>query len=880
MNNFSRARHVVNLSAGGRLHRSGDLYTPAAQLGQILDGFKESGLTSMTLFFHGGLVNEQEAERFAKTFYAEIWENFESYPVFFIWESGPLESLESSLTDVFGSSPLFMQVLRKLMKHVARKLGRDVAEEALFAADMAGEHHLVMRALEDEELPAGSPARLSVLDPGEADAIAPADEQEVDQLLADLAADAAANESLQAIIDNAQQLEQIEAVESDWGTDSRVGFVAQEVLTELLARTGATGEPPTNKGDEESLELGLPDMTSLWFFVGKVFVATIRRFAEKTDHGFMGTILEEMYRNIYVDKIGKFLWDEMKENAQDAYAANPPEEPTDDFHGGTLFLNLLQAHMAEHGPIDLHLVGHSAGCIHICHCVDAIATLMDGDFTIKTVVFTAPACNLETFNRFLVPHFDIIEGFRIFDMNDELERQDPLVKWLPVVYPHSLLYLVSGLFEAQPDTTLLGLDRHLRGARYRNRAEVIAANAFLTRVGTSALVFSITPDDAPSGAVARFTSHYGVPGPVREEYTVGSIAAMIRPTPLTELVSMEIDVVAEFEPFLEPSAAVLLPVNSRTGHGGDDNGNAALSPGDFEPMPDDATNGLTVEPILEAIIGTNEIVDHAILAGLLLAGRSVARVVVSGVDGLYNLPPDQRAARWQLAAAAGNLFRGHGTGWVLGSARRVLITNNHVVPLVEAARTAKAEFGYERDLRVGARAQRILSLQPDELFITSPNMKFGGLDYTVVALREQLPATFGYLEPAPGVSASAAENIFIVQHPRGDPKAYALNHNRKVNLTDKYVAYVSDTEGGSSGSPLFDDRLRVIGIHHLGNHQVNVGSWQGLSNLGSRIEVVIADLVQQLHSQGQWDESRIVHWFGEGAVLGAWRAMVSEEIGT
>ena len=59
--------------------------------------------------------------------------------------------------------------------------------------------------------------------------------------------------------------------------------------------------------------------------------------------------------------------------------------------------------------------------------------------------------------------------FRMFTMTDDAERKDGL---LPVVYPRSLLYFVSGLLETGPDgkgepgDPLVGLSTLLRpGAR-------------------------------------------------------------------------------------------------------------------------------------------------------------------------------------------------------------------------------------------------------------------------------------------------------------------------------------------------------------------------------------------------------------------------------
>lgn len=249
-------------------------------------------------------------------------------------------------------------------------------------------------------------------------------------------------------------------------------------------------------------------------------------------------------------------------------------------------------------------------------------------------------------------------------------------------------------------------------------------------------------------------------------------------------------------------------------------------------------------------------------------------MVVRGVEALDTVAPDARAAAWQQAVASNALIQGYGTGWIFGNARRLLMTNNHVIPLPAAAQSAMAEFGYERDLRSGARPQSVLALDPAAFFLTSPNLQFGGLDYTLVAFVRQPGEELGFLEPVQGVTASNATNIFIVQHPRGDPKAYILNHNRKVNLTDRYVTYISDTLSGSSGSPLFNDSLRLVGIHHVGNYTVTIGSRSEQTNLGSRIEVIISDIVQQLQARA-FTEAQVAYWFGEGPVLNHWRTLTS-----
>lgn len=278
---------------------------------------------------------------------------------------------------------------------------------------------------------------------------------------------------------------------------------------------------------------------------------------------------------------------------------------------------------------------------------------------------------------------------------------------------------------------------------------------------------------------------------------------------------------------------------------------------------------MTADSVFEAIIGTNEIVDHGIVAGLIERGRSVARVRVRGHQELTNVSPEQIDTAWQNLAQTGRLRSFVGTGWIFGEARKVFLTNHHVLPIREAAATARLEFEYQRDLlRNTTSTGHVMHLRPEKLFLTSPTLKHKGLDYTAVALNEQAPEDLGFLEYKAGNSADFASLVYVVQHPGGDPKAYVVNHNRKINLNEQYLTYTCDTKGGSSGSPLFDENLNLIGIHHIGNHQVEVDGQKLYTNLGSRMEVVITDLAGQLSAAG-WDADRVEEWFGDGSALAA-----------
>lgn len=845
---MNRDQHVISLSTDGKLAQSGEAVSSRAQLAGILEAYAASGKPSMTLVFHGGMVDETEGLMIADSLYPHLMQSAETYPVFVVWRSGALELLAASLGEIVRDSSIFWPVLQKLLKHLEKKypaLGA-LIPDALQEADFAG------------ALPVGEIT-----------------DEEADALQRELAADPVAVAALESIVSNARSVTPNGAFEAEFAPllapRAETGYLSADLLREVQAQQAPAGV-------EADFGLGV----AAWAFAGRILKAVGARYLAGSDHGMPATVLEEIYRAMYADKIGRFLWDAMKANADGAYGENPAAGGDEaDLHGMTLFLQMLREHGLRNGAIPLNLVGHSAGGIHICHLVNHMLQTWGGDFALGKVILTAPACTTSLFAAQVAPALDRIGSLRIFNMQDELERADVLVRF---AYPHSLLYLVSGLLEEKPATPLLGLARHVRGKA--TKAKDVLAVRKLIDEGTITLVLSKSAADAVAGEQAGFVNHYGELGPMHDAATLASIVALLRPEPERNLQPLESIITQEMLPLLLPSADVMRAALTNSPdaggvHSTDDllawqlgGGPAASAPPDEARPAGDELLQLEMDDLFEAIIGENDLVDHRLVNGLVQAGKAVARIVVSGIADFSAVPPDERTAAWQAAVDANTLIRSYGTGWIFGASKRLVMTNNHVIPLVEAARTARAEFGYENSARGVARPQRTLALDPDAFFLTSPNLAFGGLDYTLVALNAEEQtlhaADLATLEPVQGITAATAKSIYIVQHPKGDPKAYVLNHNRKVNLSDHYLTYISDTLRGSSGSPLFNDDLRLVGIHHVGNYQVTIGTRVEQTNLGSRIEVILADIVAQLRTRNFTDD-QVLHWFGMGALYSLWR---------
>lgn len=170
------------------------------------------------------------------------------------------------------------------------------------------------------------------------------------------------------------------------------------------------------------------------------------RLSQQTDHGLYTTVIEELFRVLGLADIGKHVWDHIKGAASDAFSR--PD------HGGAVFLQNLNTYCQDHTP-HITLVGHSAGSIYICNFLQNAQNILPDNIKFD-IVLLAPACTYKLFADTLQACGDRIASIRIFALEDTLEQTDVIV---PNIYTRSLLYMVSGLFEAVPDTPILGMKR-------------------------------------------------------------------------------------------------------------------------------------------------------------------------------------------------------------------------------------------------------------------------------------------------------------------------------------------------------------------------------------------------------------------------------------
>ncbi len=98
----------------------------------------------------------------------------------------------------------------------------------------------------------------------------------------------------------------------------------------------------------------------------------------------------------------------------------------------------------------------------------------------------------------------------------------------------------------------------------------------------------------------------------------------------------------------------------------------------------------------------------------------------------------------------------------------------------------------------------------------------------------------------------AGEPVFIIQHPRGTRKRIVLFNNSIQQMYQKFFKYEADTDFGSSGSLVVNQRWQLVGLHHSMLAKLDIKGDQQLEvqgNLGTRMCAIVDFLKANKHNR-------------------------------
>lgn len=224
-----------------------------------------------------------------------------------------------------------------------------------------------------------------------------------------------------------------------------------------------------------------------------------------------------------------------------------------------------------------------------------------------------------------------------------------------------------------------------------------------------------------------------------------------------------------------------------------------------------------------------------------------------------------------------------GTGFMVSPT--LLLTNNHVLRNETDAANARVKFNYQLDHNGNDQQVDEYEADPDSFFVTD-----SALDYSLVRLKpktrirriargprapvsgrdegqegaaealivedddageaapvRRLPMwvihagnKWGFIPLRTSVVYAPGQRLNVVQHPRGRRKEVALQSNTVTNIFNNHVRYSTDTEPGSSGSPVLNNAWDLVALHHAAGSKDSSGNWQ--DNQGVRVDKIAANV--------------------------------------
>jgi hypothetical protein len=470
----------------------------------------------LLLHLHGGLVKEQNGVGIGTRLSGAVPDGFglgqDWQQVFVVWRTGAFETVQANWMELFENDRLYKTLLRKLIEFAARKVILPAGPGRAPGANAGLTRAEIEARLRSR--PGGDPF---------------AD-------IAELVAGDGSAQGRASIAPQQSEFDLVDEFENELTNDDEIADATQKLSIAVVPPAGRGGMIVTP--DEEAVgarmlerlsgsvqgELnakangpGGRGLVSVAFAVikhgGSIVLRVIRRMRSQRDHGFYATIVEELARELYGDLVGATIWGMMKRDAADHFA------------DGKLGRQLIAAIPAS---CRIVVTAHSAGAIWVAEMMKAIAQHRP-ELKID-IVLLAPAVRMDLFADAIGRGGGGVGRRRVYTMSDELERADAVLGHdKGYIYPSSLLYLVSGVFEemgtsAYPDAPLVGMQRFVKMTEaWLTPAEASANQTVIDFFvpPADAIVYAKTATTAAPGMRTQANTHGGFDA---EHETLASVA--------------------------------------------------------------------------------------------------------------------------------------------------------------------------------------------------------------------------------------------------------------------------------------------------------------------------------------------------------------------
>ncbi len=231
--------------------------------------------------------------------------------------------------------------------------------------------------------------------------------------------------------------------------------------------------------------------------------------------------------------------------------------------------------------------------------------------------------------------------------------------------------------------------------------------------------------------------------------------------------------------------------------------------------------------------------------------------------------------------------KGWGTGFLVSNS--LFMTNNHVIPNKDFCKKIHMQFNYQDDYNNQPINSEFFETNENSFFYTNPDLDFTivrlnrnpyrlrdfqnmnrmdsmsyGSEYAdsvqieelkylddFIARRKPISAfdpsriirIFGYtpgrrynfIPMRSNVTYPIDLRLNVIQHPQGRKKEVVIQQNKLNDVHTNIIHYFSDTDYGSSGSPVFNNTWDLMALHHARYPQEQ-------TNEGIRIDKIVTDL--------------------------------------